>query len=576
MREILRRLQKNHRKGYTLAELMIVIAITGILMSFGFVEVTRYQKKMKRVEMDNTAKEIFVAAQNHLTAAKASGSWQASFLLEGEANLNTSYDWQKPIGYSITNYPTDTTNQQFDKTTHAYYYVIYNKTDSYAASLTSSFSALSQLLPFGSVDDTTRTDGSYVIEFDAKTESVYGVFYTDQTVITVDDLENLNNDRDNATARETYQLSSSSKKIPVGYYGGAVAFKNQVNELDPITTQIFNDGIDESDKKASSYGLTVDENTLEAVITDPNLKSGKTSQLQITLQALVGGKTDEGKKASFTLAVINTNNQVTFTVASADIGLDKDKIKAVISVDPVAKGVEYHITLDAITGDYRHFENLFPTLPAGEDFTMTAKATYPNATAISDGATANSLFAQLENANEDSANHTVTSTKSTTGNYIADIRTPRHLQNLSQDVSGYVATDGKFTILAASLMNNINWRNFFPGTYNADNNVTYYNQNYVNTVDGYNFASIYNTKLKYFDGNGFTLSTFDVAQKANVSGLFSTTQIADMVVSDVELVDFKVDATAQSGYLFGLINKTTYINNVHAYNSSVSRILCNL
>ena len=82
--------------------------------------------------------------------------------------------------------------------------------------MTNSNSVLQQLLPYGSIDDTIRTGGSYVIEFDAKTESIYGVFYTDKGDITSADLSNLNNLRKDSTAREQFSITDStntSKKI---------------------------------------------------------------------------------------------------------------------------------------------------------------------------------------------------------------------------------------------------------------------------------------------------------------------------------------------------------------------------
>ena len=121
MREILRKLQKNNRKGFTLAELLIVIAITGILASFGFVEVAKAQRKLKRTEMDNTAREIFVAAQNHLTSSQTNGIWNASYVKnDGSINIQTS-DWQNAVGYAFTDYSDDTSvysTAQTDTKTH--------------------------------------------------------------------------------------------------------------------------------------------------------------------------------------------------------------------------------------------------------------------------------------------------------------------------------------------------------------------------------------------------------------------------------------------------------------------------
>ena len=65
---------KKHRSGaFTLAEFLVVIAITLILAGVSFVAAIRYQSSLRRMEMDRTAKEIFLAAQNNLSLAKSGG-----------------------------------------------------------------------------------------------------------------------------------------------------------------------------------------------------------------------------------------------------------------------------------------------------------------------------------------------------------------------------------------------------------------------------------------------------------------------------------------------------------------------
>jgi prepilin-type N-terminal cleavage/methylation domain-containing protein len=59
--------------GMTLAEMLIVVAIIGVLGGVAFVAVWNYQRSMGQLERDGIAKEIFVAAQNHLTAAYGEG-----------------------------------------------------------------------------------------------------------------------------------------------------------------------------------------------------------------------------------------------------------------------------------------------------------------------------------------------------------------------------------------------------------------------------------------------------------------------------------------------------------------------
>ena len=64
---------KRNRLGFTLAEMLIVVAIRGVLAGVAFVAVQSYQEGMNQLELDTVAKEIFVAAQNHLTMARNEG-----------------------------------------------------------------------------------------------------------------------------------------------------------------------------------------------------------------------------------------------------------------------------------------------------------------------------------------------------------------------------------------------------------------------------------------------------------------------------------------------------------------------
>ena len=64
---------RRNTSGFTLTEMLIAVAIMVILMGVAFVAVINYQKSMKQLELDRTAREIFVAAQNHLTMAEGQG-----------------------------------------------------------------------------------------------------------------------------------------------------------------------------------------------------------------------------------------------------------------------------------------------------------------------------------------------------------------------------------------------------------------------------------------------------------------------------------------------------------------------
>ena len=68
----MRKIFKNNL-GFTMAELLIVVAIIGVLGGVGFIAVQSQQRSMTQLDRDAVAREIFVAAQNHLSMAESQG-----------------------------------------------------------------------------------------------------------------------------------------------------------------------------------------------------------------------------------------------------------------------------------------------------------------------------------------------------------------------------------------------------------------------------------------------------------------------------------------------------------------------
>lgn len=149
-------IHKKNRAGFTLAELLLTVAILVILFGIGFVAVTSYLRNLRLNEMDWTAKEIFIAAQNQLSKAKENGSLQ-EYVKKTEGKYGTS--------------------------TPNHYYVIYgngapNDEDGWEI-----------LMPFGAIDETVRLGGSYIIEFDQASATVTQVYYSDNYEFTEYDAE---------------------------------------------------------------------------------------------------------------------------------------------------------------------------------------------------------------------------------------------------------------------------------------------------------------------------------------------------------------------------------------------------
>lgn len=71
--------------GFTLVEMLIALAVTVILLAIGIVGVVQYQSHMKITELDNMAREIYMAAQNRAVLLQNSGRLESQF--EGVGTL---------------------------------------------------------------------------------------------------------------------------------------------------------------------------------------------------------------------------------------------------------------------------------------------------------------------------------------------------------------------------------------------------------------------------------------------------------------------------------------------------------
>ena len=141
-------MKQKRNRGFTLAELLIVVAIIGILAGVSFIAVYNYQRSMHQLEYDGFAKEIFIAAQNHLTMADSQG------LVKNSSNPGTPAD-----GY------TDLVSKE--SKSDVYYFVVPGDSES----------ILSLMLPRFSIDETVR-GGSYMIIYQRSTATVLDVFYS--------------------------------------------------------------------------------------------------------------------------------------------------------------------------------------------------------------------------------------------------------------------------------------------------------------------------------------------------------------------------------------------------------------
>ncbi len=240
-----------NRNGMTLAEMLVVVAIILILFGVAFIAVSNYLRGLGQVERDGIAKEIYFAAQNHLTAAYGQGY------------------------LGVTNFGTKGTATD-DSNKEVYYFTVNGSLPDSAA--------IGQMLPFGAIDETVRIGGSYIIRYQRDTGLVLDVFYcsrsggpqrfnhslADGEYTTVMGLRG----DDNKNSRRTYTDGSI-----LGWYGGMNADDLPTLSLDAPTLRIVNEEklyVEVTDSNSTKTGAL-----LKLIITGVDSKSKKAYELKI-------------------------------------------------------------------------------------------------------------------------------------------------------------------------------------------------------------------------------------------------------------------------------------------------------
>ncbi len=542
---------KKNNKGFTLAELLIVIAIIVILMGVAFVAVQNYQRSSTRLEFDGIAKEIFIAAQNHLTTAESQGYVQ----LTGESDDQTSKDLAPKLGIK-----GDST---FDTKDERYF--VYNAVNTYSTNPQKAESVLDLMLPFGAIDETVRAGGSYIIRYQPSSGRVLDVFYSlsgRSSLLTVSGVELGKNDygplmtefRGDAKARERY--TSGDKTCVVGWYGG--------EEVLPTGTRLEAPEI-----------IVHNEEVLWVEVIDNNGGSG-------SLKLIITG--------------VTSGAQVSFERDDSDESDERVK----------KSDNDFYVILDDITTSGLHFANLKTSnvdkdgnpksfIP-GEDIIIEAVA-YNNAAltnvAYSGQKRTNSLFAEIKKETEDE-----------TTEYVALIENFRHFENLDQKISGFIyngaiekesvqgqeqGPESEYEIISkARQIKNLIWTE--KSTDTTTDTTTEKPDSFIEAVKYINpeasSVSIYNKdneevannnclypvspdyKLEY-DGksNDLNHKVSNVVVSGNVdAGLFGSISVSDSEVKNLELIDFTITGTASAGALAGSATDVI-ITNVLVHNS---------
>lgn len=401
--------------GFTMAELLIVIAIIGILAGVSFIAVQTHQKSMTQLQYDAIAKEIFVAAQNHLTLAKSENYQDTDAQIHGR-------------GTAAADVSADADKQGADGST-----TVYNKDIFYFYSEDSrTNSILDQMLPFGSVE--LITGGKYIIRYQPNAARVLDVFYWTDGSNKYDANISINDSNKAAlykslvdSYRDEAHKSYSSGLL--GWFGGEQAVETGAY-LNAPAVEVIN------------------EERLLVKVTDTNIKAADDIKaLNPMLKLIIEGESSKAK-AVIPLTAMQSNK------SAALVKPDTYGTSRLVDVvnDQGSTEVTYTIVLDDITTKGMQFAKL-STIPVTDilsisfDPTQTEKAFWPGENikvqavsysnlaltniAYSGEWIVNSLFADVKN-------------EINTNEAKALINNIRHLENLNEDISGVVYSKDPF------------------------------------------------------------------------------------------------------------------------------------
>ena len=429
-----------NKKGFTLAEVLITVAIIIILAGVTFVSVAQYQKNLRLMEMDGTAKEIFIAAQNHLSVAKASGDLDR---LAANANANVTGTPASAIGTKLDSAPSYAGNASGE-----YYYVIHNVNSGIeSCTPSSSDEILDMMLPFGALDETVATGGNYVIVYELKSASVVAVLYSgagnasfgNAAVITLDDedVKNIENKKlyQDKSARKSYKKNGVSAIVGC-YTGTAGSAAIPTETLEAPTLEVKN------------------ENKLHVIVSDKDKKYIVTliirgEQSGTVAQRILQRSTSDGN-----------NGTGTFDVTIDDItGNGSYRFANIISPD----------RFKATTGT---------AFIPGENIEISARVSSTTGLATPKESAKYTVSSLFGDANE---------TKDAAGNTTVYIRNLRHLENLGANVSDFTAALGTGTTSGSSKIVNI--------TAEQKNDITMFSMSTSGAPSGNHFENLYGSKI---------------------------------------------------------------------------------
>nr|HPR40202.1 prepilin-type N-terminal cleavage/methylation domain-containing protein [Oscillospiraceae bacterium] len=324
---------ERRRSGFTLIETMVVVAIIVILAAVAAAGLTDYASSLTHLERMNSAKAIYITAQNRLV------------------NLKTRNQLSMFQEVSLSQYYTESEAQDDDGTViPGLFYVDENDT-----------AVIDELMPEGTISSDVRNDSYYYIDFDPVNGYIYGVFFSDKN-FSYSDVSGIRGDE------------TALKRAEVGYYGQSslANINGSVVKLSPaftvtngeelyVTAKYTNYFVSETAAANWELSITMDgvvsgeSHTFQTTPADVQL-SGNTVTIEFVIDSLESGMGfneqfgalgyEPGERLNLTAQMTYTGSVVTATPS------DNRSLGSANSLYENVIGADVHVS----TG--RHLQNL--------------------------------------------------------------------------------------------------------------------------------------------------------------------------------------------------------------------------
>ena len=545
--------------GMTMAEMLITVAIIVALMAVAFIGLFTYQRMLAQVERDGIAKEIFIAAQNHLTTAKGEGYLGVA---ERAKNAATEAEKDRILGFR-------------DEVSGVRYIIVTNGVVAAAEGSTEGAGEdmFEVMLPFGAIEENVRAGSSYIIKYQYKTGTVLDVFYCST-----------------GSGRFDYELTQSDYTTD----GSGDEYRRVTSFVDTYKP----DGTVEKDNKKNRRDHFRDGKIL-------GWYGGAAGDLESTVLNTPSIEVINGDTLCVRVKDVNSKNsdaKLKLIITGAD-----SKAKKGIELSPTLSGSDeraelyqytdhdvYIYTLDDITKAGMHFAGLGQDTAgkefiAGEDIRVEAVAYSLTKLAnieLSNEVTENSLYESI--ADPKDVDNNIAADDGSKYAYVSSIR---HLENLEELVSNAGCRNTEtaqtaagtaqktMTVIKVFQTGNLDWESFTsqrPDTDNAaqlkkgtvgssaDKSVVLHD----GTPAGGYYPVSYGSPIIY-DGLRHSISKIRTSDTFTGSaGLFGTaTSYSEeySAIQNLRLIDFRITGSDSVGALVGSAVNTK-ISNVIAYN----------